>query len=469
MNARRERMKLILLGALIIIAVIQTGMLWLGGMSGHNFLKQTIKYEPIMPTNIWFVETSNSNTGVPGALAYRLDDTTGNEKREYERLIGELSKLMDRQNEEGNVQKTDGVDWVKLLSMPSVIYEYEFPIDIASITGESQNKWIKEKIDHVIIYSKNKFEKEAALFLVNSEEDFMYELSVVGTFDDIEKIYKVLTADDLKRHIMAYQPSATIDKVRLAGNSFLPTSSKETLLNYEVLTSYNPIDLSREEGYEKLESRINGLFISPLVKERVHQGENVIYTEDMKTLVVYRPEGVIEYLNLAPRQLQTGTSMLKGYNVALEFIERVQVMPKSIADNLYLADVKQKGLDFTYSFNMMYEGYRLQLSEEMQASLGMDALVQVVVRGKDVIEAHFSTLEVVPKEVEFKVLNTHYLEPIDKMYTLFEKQGIEDFMIDHLELVYLLEGIGEDIDMTWGAVYDHKWYYPLIMRQIPGF
>lgn len=469
MNARRERMKLILLGALIIIAVIQTGMLWLGGMSGHNFLKQTIKYEPIMPTNIWFVETSNSNTGVPGALAYRLDDTTGNEKREYERLIGELSKLMDRQNEEGNVQKTDGVDWVKLLSMPSVIYEYEFPIDIASITGESQNKWIKEKIDHVIIYSKNKFEKEAALFLVNSEEDFMYELSVVGTFDDIEKIYKVLTADDLKRHIMAYQPSATIDKVRLAGNSFLPTSSKETLLNYEVLTSYNPIDLSREEGYEKLESRINGLFISPLVKERVHQGENVIYTEDMKTLVAYRPEGVIEYLNLSPRQLRTGTSMLKGYNVALEFIERVQVMPKSIADNLYLADVKQKGLDFTYSFNMMYEGYRLQLSEEMQASLGMDALVQVVVRGKDVIEAHFSTLEVVPKEVELKALNTHYLEPIDKMYTLFEKQGIEDFMIDHLELVYLLEGIGEDIDMTWGAVYDHKWYYPLIMRQIPGF
>ena len=268
---------------------------------------------------------------------------------------------------------------------------------------------------------------------------------------------------------MAYQPSATIDKVRLAGNSFLPTSSKEILLNYEVLTSYNPIDLSSEEGYEKLESMINGLFVSPLVKEMVQQDENVIYTEDMKTLVVYRPEGVIEYLNLAPRKLQTGTSMLKGYNVALEFIDRVQVMPKSIADNLYLADVKQKGLDFTYSFNMMYEGYRLQLSEEMKANLGMDDLVQVVVRGTDVIEAHFSTLEVVPKEVELKALSTHYLEPIDKMYTLFEKQGIEDFMIDHLELVYLLEGIGEDIDMTWGAVYDHKWYYPLIMRQIPGF
>ena len=100
----------------------------------------------------------------------------------------------------------------------------------------------------------------------------------------------------------------------------------------------------------------------------------------------------------------------------------------------------------------------------------MDALVQVVVRGTDVIEAHFCTPRgCTSKEVGLKALSTHYLEPIDKMYTLFEKQGIEDFMIDHLELVYLLEGIGEDIDMTWGAVYDHKWYYPLIMRQIPGF
>ena len=46
---------------------------------------------------------------------------------------------------------------------------------------------------------------------------------------------------------------------------------------------------------------INGLFISPLDKEMVHQDENVIYTEDMKTLVVYRPEGVIKYLNLGTK------------------------------------------------------------------------------------------------------------------------------------------------------------------------
>ena len=469
MEIKKERMKLIVLGMLILIAVIQTGFLWLGGMSGHNFLKKTVKYAPIMPTNIWFVETSNTNTGVSGALAYRLADTMGNEKREYERLISELSKLIERQGAKRPLKKVEGVDWGKLVSMPSVVYEYEFPVDLASITGESSSQLIKEKFDHVFIYSKNKFENEATLFLVNSEEDFMYELSIIGTFQDMEKIYKALTDDELKKHMMAYQPSATIDKVRLAGNSFLPTSSQQTLLNYEVLTAYNPIDLSSEEGYEMLESRINGLFVSPLVKEIVHQDEKVIYTEDMKTLVVYRPEGVIEYLNLSPRNQQASTSILKGYNVALAFLERVQVLPKSMEDHLYLADVQQKGPDLIYSFNMMYEGYRVQFSDEVKMQLGMEALVQVVVRGKDVMEAYFSTLEIVPKEVALRPLNTHYLEPIDKLYTLFDKQGIEDFMIDHLELVYLVEDIGGEIDMTWGAVYNHQWYYPLIMRQMPGF
>ena len=468
MEIKKERRKLVILGALILTAVIQTGMLWLGGMSGHNFLKKTVKYAPIMPTNIWFVETSNTNTGVAGSLAYRLADMMGNEKREYERLIGELAKLIETQGEKKPLKKIEGVDWSRLLSMPSVIYEYEFPIELSAILGKSRHTLIEDRIDYVFLYSKNKFEKEATLYFVNSEENFLYEMNIMGAFEDMEKIYKALTDDELKRHMIAYQPSATIDKVRLAGNSFLPTSSQETLLEYDVLTAYNPIDLSSEEGYEVLESKINGLFVSPLVKERVYQDEKVIYTEDMKTLVVYRPEGVIEYLNLSPRNQQASTSVLKGYNVALEFLKRVQVLPKSVEGQLYLADVQQKGPDLIYSFDMMYEGYRVQLSEKVKAKLGIESLVQVVVRGKDVIEAYFSTLEIEPKPLPPRALKTHYLEPIDQLYAFFDKQGIEEFMIDHLELVYFVEDIGQEIDMTWGAVYNHEWYYPLIMRQMLG-
>lgn len=461
MNNNKQRFKTILLGCLIAATVIQTGILWLGGMSSHTFLKESTSAKPIMPINIWIVETSNNNTGVSNALAYHLDDTTGNEKREYERLTNELAKMIGKYHTDKEATKIQGVDWTRLLSMPSIIYEYEVPIGIREITGESNKSLITDTIDHVILYSKSKFQGDATVVLVNEQEGFMYELHVMGTFNDIEKIYKTITSEELKNHIMPYQPSAIIDKVKLKGNIFLPTSTDETLTRYDVLTSYNPIDLNTDEGYVMLENRINGLFKSPLVKERqIHPDGAVVYTENANSLVMYKPIGVIEYLNLAPKQTKNITSVLDGYNMAMEFLTRTDVIPKSVEPNLYVSNIEQTGQEITYSFNMTYQGYRVQLTGNMQKALGTDALVEVTVKGTDILSATISTLEIERKNLESKDLNTHYLEPMDKMYSILQKQGIEDFMIENLELVYLLKGIEEDIDIVWGAVYDHKWYYP---------
>lgn len=461
MNNNKEGFKLILLGCLIIGAIIQTGNLWLGSVSSHTFLKQATTYEPIMPINIWLVETSNNNTGVSNAMAYRLEDTIGNEKREYERLTDELSRMISQYSSNEKLAKIEGVDWTRLLSMPSIIYEYEVPIDIEAITGEKGHTSVKDTIDHVILYSKNKFQKEATLFLVNSQEDFMYEFSVTGTFKDIGKIYNTISSNELKEHIMAYQPSATVDKMQVKGNIFLPTSSKETLVSYDVLTSYNPIDLSTDEGYTLLENAINGLFESPLVKEKQeHEDGSVVYTENMKSLVMYRPVGVVEYLNLSPAQTQNRISVLDGYNTVLEFMEKIDTIPESIRSHLYVSRIDQKDNEMTFYFEMTYDGYRVQLSESIRADLGIDALVEVTVKGNDIISATISTLEIEPKSMHRKDLETHYLEPIDKMYSLLQEQNIEDFTIDNLELVYLLDDLETDIDMTWGAIYDNRWYYP---------
>lgn len=461
MEKHKQLFKTILLGCLVVMTIIQTGILWLGSMSSHTFLKQATNYEAMMPINIWLVETSNNDTGVSNALAYRLEDTIGNEKREYERLTSELSRMIHNYNQDEKPIKIEGVDWTRLLSMPSIIYEYEVPVGIEVIIGEKYQTNIKDTIDHVIIYSKNKFQKEVTLFLVNSEEDFMYEFSVAGTFNDLEKIYKAVTSDDLKKHIMAYQPSAGIDKVQLSGNVFLPTSSQEALVTYDILTSYNPIDLSTDEGYSLLENRINGLFVSPLVKEKQDHGDgSVVYTENMKSLVTYKPEGVVEYLNLSPTQSQVVTSVLGGYNTALDFMREIETIPQSVRPYLYVARIDQKGQEITFHFNMTYEGYRVQLSETIQKKLGIESLVKVTVKGSNVIGATICMVEIEPRPMEVKDLETHYLEPMDKMYSLLQKQGIEDFMIENLELVYLLEDLEGDIDMTWGAIYDNKWYYP---------
>lgn len=460
MDKGKEHIKLILLSCLIVATVIQTALLWLGSMSSHNFLKKNMDYEPIMPMNIWVVEAGNNDTGLSNSLAFYLGDTTGNEKKDYKRLISEFKKVVYEYEEEKSLTKLEGIPWGKLLSMPSIVLEYEIPLGLDSISGISGISSLVDKIDYVFMYSKNKFQKEASLCLVNSKEDYYYELSVVGNFQDIEKVYGAVTEDDLTKNITTYQPSATIENLQIKGNVFLPTSSQEALVTYPILNIYNPIDLTKEEGEQVLETRINDFFISPLVKEKdIYEDGSVVYTEPKKTIVTYNPLGTIEYLNLDPKQTQNVTNLLQGYNKVLDFIEQAECVSKQTAENLYLANIVQEGQKITYYFDLSHDGYRIQMTESLKKQLGITSYLEVSIKGNDFVSMKVCTLEIY-SDWQTETFKSHYLEPMDNMYSLLMEQGIEDFALDRLELVYLVKDFKHAIKLAWGVIYKQRWYYP---------
>lgn len=460
MEKGKEHIKLILLSCLIVATVIQTALLWLGSMSSHNFLKQSVDYEPIMPTSIWVVEAGNNNTGTSNSLAFYLGDTTGNEKKDYKRVISEFKKVVYEYEEEKSLTKVEGIQWKKLLSMPSIVLEYEVPLGLDSITGISGTSTLIDKVDYVFMYSKNKFQKEATLCLVNSKENYYYELSVMGNFQDIEKVYGAVTQEELTKNITTYQPSAMIENLQISGNVFLPTSSQEALVTYPLLYLHNPISLDTEQGKQLLETKINDFFVSPLLKEKAGDEDGlVVYTEPKKTIVTYNPLGVIEYLNLDPKQTQNVTNLLQGYNKTLKFIEQAEGISKQTRESLYLSNIVQEGQKITYYFDLSYEGYRIQMTEALRKKLGITSYLEVSIKGNDFISIKLCTLDTHSKR-EMETFKSHYLEPMDNMYSLLIEQGIEDFTLDRLELVYLVEDLEYPIKLTWGVNYKQKWYYP---------
>ncbi|MEG0085692.1 MAG: hypothetical protein RR090_03005 [Niameybacter sp.] len=460
MEKGKEHIKLILLSCLIVATVIQTALLWLGSMSSHNFLKQNIGSEPIIPMNIWVVQAGNNDTGLSNSLAFYLGDTTGNDKKDYKRLTSELGKVVYSYEEEKALEKQEGIPWNKLFSMPSIVFEYEIPLEFEHITGLSKTAGMTQKLDYVFMYSNNKFQKEASLCLINSKEDYFYELTVQGNFQDIEKVYAAVTEADLSKHITAYQPSATIENVQIKGNVFLPTSSQEALVTYPVLEMKNGIATDTGEGQHLLETKVNDFFVSPLIKEKdVYEDGTVVYKEQKKTLVTYNPEGVIEYLNLDPKQAQNVTNLRQGYNKVLSFVQQAESIAKHTADNLYLANIVQEGQKITYYFDLSFNGYRIQLSDALKKKLGITSYLEVVVKGNDFISMKICTLEVYPKW-QTESFKSHYLEPMDDMYSLLLEQGIEDLEIDRLELVYLVSDETLPIKLAWGVIYKQRWYYP---------
>lgn len=461
MEKGKERIRLIILGCLIVATIVQTAVLWLGSMSSHNFLKQNIDYKPILPMNIWVVKSGNNDVDDVNSLAFYLGDTTGNGKKDYERLAGELSNIIDEYKKHTQLSKQEGIEWNKLLSMPSVVFEYELPLKLDSITGISHTAHLIQPIDYILIHSKNKFEKDATLYLINSKEDYYYELNVQGKFLDMSKIYATVSEEDLTKHITTYQPSAIFENVQIRGNVFLPTSSEETLVTYPILELYNPIDLGTEIGEQLLETKVNDFFQSPLAKEKiVYDNGSIVYTENMRTILSYNPSGVMEYLNLAPKQTQKTTQLLQGYNKVLEFIYNTEVISKSTAEKLYLSKaIREKDESITYYFDRTHDGYRIQLSKEVKQQLGIDSYLQVNVKGNDFMSMKICILEI-HEEVQTKAFKSHYLEALDDMYSYFMKENIDDWTIDRLELVYLASDIDKPMEITWGILYKQMWYYP---------
>ena len=461
MEKGKEHIRLIIVGCLIVATIMQTALLWLGSMSSHNFFKQNIDYKPILPMNIWVVESGNNDVDSVSSLAFYLGDTTGNGKKDYERLTSELSKVVEEYKKDMPLSKMEGIEWNKLLSMPSIVFEYEIPLKLDSITGISHTSSLTEPIDYVFIYSKNKFQKDATLYLINSKEDYYYELSIQGRFQDMGKIYTAVTGEDITKHITTYQPSAIFENVQIRGNVFLPTSTEETLVTYPVIEMYNPIDLDTEAGEQLLEAKADDFFQSPLAKDKtVYENGSIIYTENMRTILSYNPLGVMEYLNLAPKQTQKGTNLLQGYNKVLEFVYNTEAISNNTAEKLYLSKVtKEKDESITYYFDRTYDGYRVQLSKELKKQLGIESYLQVNVKGNDFISMKICTLEV-RQTGETKAFKSHYLEALDNMYSYFMKEEIEDWTIDRLELVYLIKAIGKPMEITWGILYKQMWYYP---------
>lgn len=461
MNTGKEHIRLIILGCLIILTVMQTAVLWLGSMSSHYFLKQTTDYIPILPMNIWIVESGNNDVDSVNSLAFSLGDTTGNDKKDYQRLTSEVSKIISAYKKDTPLVKHEGVEWNKLLSMPSIVFEYELPLKLDSITGMSYTADFIQPIDYVFIHSQNKFQKDATIYCINSKEDYYYELDVQGRFMDMGKIYAVVTEEDLTKHITTYQPSALFGNVQIRGNVFMPTSSKETLMTYPLLKLYNPIDLSTEEGQHLLETKVDDFFQSPLAKEKtVYENGSVIYTENMRTLLSYNPLGVMEYVNLSPKQSQKVTYLLQGYNKVLEFIYNTEVLSKNTVDQLYLSKViKEKDESMTYYFDRTHEGYRVQFNDALKTQLGIEAYLQVNIKGVDMISMKVCTLEI-EEQVETRAFKSHYLEALDEMYSYFMKENLEDWTIDRLELVYLASAVGKPMEITWGIFYKQMWYYP---------
>lgn len=459
--------KLSIMSILIVLGIVQTALLWLGPLPSQNFFKPTqSRYKGIEPSGVWLLKPSASNAGGVSSFAYRIDHTIDETKREYEHLVGKMQGIVEQLERDSNKIKfkNQEVDWQRIFSKPSIVYEYEVPLELSDIAGLAKSAQSLGKIDTLVLQANNGFSREIEIYLISTQDQQMYHTTLVGDFKEVEKIYSYYTVDEILSNITKYQPSSISNISQyIKGNAFMPIASQHTPIAYEMIKISNPIEKS-EYNLQELEKYVNDFFVNPLLKDsQIKEDGTVIFTEKDKNVVMYHKEGVLEYINLAPDKFSTQT-ILTGYYEAMNFIEKTEALTDRVKKGLYLERIEETNQGSTYYFNTSFNGYKVRLSEGVKKELGVEALLAITVKNNQITNCILPILElkVVNKGVyeQKGKLTTEYVEPINKALADEVENNEEHRVFEDVDTSYVITTTDGICYMKRGVLSQGKWYYP---------
>lgn len=245
-------------------------------------------------------------------------------------------------------------------------------------------------------------------------------------------------------------------------NTFVPATVP---LEYELLPVYNPIVGDESQRVGQLEEYMDSFFDNPLLKTVDARSDgSIVLSEKMKTMMIYKPNGTMEYANLNATRNGEKMTRIEGYNLAIEFLRENNGIPMSVRKHLYLTDIEQTDTEYSYIFDMIYEGYKVKLSPKLQRELGMEHFVKITVKNNQVISAKWALFEIGRDASDFNdvtgILIDGYVEPLNKMIEYGQMTTSSMVTFETVESVYLMESLDGYMRLQWGVTLDDTWYYP---------
>ncbi len=466
----KQYLKTILLGILIVGCIVQTMTLWLGSVPSHNFLAQrTPIYTGVEPIQVWLLTpTGTGSSSNKSALAYAVSKTEQETATEHQRLITELQELLGAITKESPIKVSQGIDWQQLFLTPGMMYTYSMPLGIEAMRGQKKDTEMVMKlqgIDQIFVQSTIKRASTRDVYFLNTTDNVMMSVQVDAGFEDFDTIYDYVLTERRKTGAVTYQPSAVSNVSRyIKGNAFMPIASQSMPIEYPVLALMNPIPEDTQEAVKALEPYVNQFFMNPLLKE-TEVGEDGIITfkEERKAVVVYNPKGTLEYINLDPK-MSAPDSFQKGHERVNQFVNHSAAIHEVLRDKFYLSHVKKQGDVYHYSFNLSFEGYDLQMTQEIQQQLGLESPLQIRVEGNEITTVKMSLLVMIPKKwygtISQGRLKTEYVDPINKGLQEIQKAGYSDIVFNNSTAMYVMDKLEGDLELKRGILFGDRWYYP---------
>ena len=325
-----SKIKSILILALAILTIYQTGVLWFVNITNRNvllnyfpFLQQVVIPEGVDSLVVpWRIVTAHP----PGnTFSAQYNNLAYAESKIYSHLV--LSQLVQT----GRFEAIHPINYELLLAYPAYIYEYAFPMNPEWFTngfgqrGSVINRPGLGNFRQVIIRPPIYDGVNAHIFFL-CESGYAYEFSVAQPEGGSSFLHVIPERTVGPYYILAQDTLAQGTFVRHQASPFHEIAFTNPYLDAH---GFNSIDF--------IQSRI-GDFFSNLAAVRPIARDEVWEYWDFNSVVRYYAINILEYISYRPLDRSVPSSFLNNFAVAVQFIERDEL----VINEFYLADFREE-------------------------------------------------------------------------------------------------------------------------------
>lgn len=425
---------------LMVLAIYQTGELWFGDFSDHNF----------------FSLFENKSTSYSDNMAYSLDrifinlgdnrvvSRSGNIQNTHYKT--EFDRAIALALEEGTMADgVSSVNWSALLNNRAVIYDYSVLFNGSDLipmfnVGKSDVCNRISSWDTIILVPR----ADNSLLRVTFFDTVTKSASVVDLKsnniigDCYETASEFLQSDDSIYYISSEKNGFDI----FTDNVFLPQSKEDTY-------SYRSCEPHYFNDSSSMEKNASIFFDNAVIGTKTKDNESLTFSDE-SVVVKFYDNKVMEYFSYSAKN-GSGTDLYSNYKAAVEMIKR----DVFVTNDVYLSRYTNEDGRYIFYFDYKINNMNIMPSDEIKKSTGMNSFIEVIASEGSVDRYRKYTCRYTLSDENIYNADIDFVSAVDKVYA--EHFGASPSKpVDNIYIAYMADN--KAFGIKWVVSIDNQDY-----------
>lgn len=408
---------------LMVLAIYQTGELWFGDFSDHNFFSLFENNESAYSKNVAYtLDRLIINLG-DNKVICRASNIYGSDyKAQFDKAVAAaLTK--------GTLTENAGdVDWSNVLDNRAIIYEYNCSFNGKDLSGifdvKSDNCARIKSYDTIIISPRADNSFMRIIFYDSAKKTSacveLKSSSIIGKCYEISSEF--VASEDKIYYISSVENGFSI----FTDNKFLPQSEEEIYIYNAIEPHLTMNDVST------IEKNANIFFDNAATKNYTKNNGNYVFSDETSVVKFYE-NSVLEYFNYATKSKEDN-SFSANYVAAINLIKQDTFVTNEFFLDSYTYDEGKYVFNFNYKINDL----PLVPGEGVKSETGMNSFIEVVVSNGSVDKyKKYSCRYTVSERISLNA-KVDFIGAVDKIYADLYGSGATK-PVDNITLAYIAD------------------------------